>query len=113
MNREDFESIGDVWFWEPRPFPGKFDKGDGMVDGGVVKGEVPTRDQAIDAGDDTTVGCWKIDEDMLLSGVFLVCDAKGADAEVKKLRTGKFNLISKDTDGCVESPGWKPSSGPL
>ena len=41
----------------PRPFPSEFDKGDSIVDGGVVKGEVLTQDKAIDTGDDTAVGC--------------------------------------------------------
>ena len=37
-----------------------------MVDGGVVNREVLTRDQAIDAGDGTAMGCLKIVDDALL-----------------------------------------------
>ena len=119
VDREDFESTGDGCFWEPWHFPGEFDKSNGMVEGGIVGGEVLTRDQAIDAGDGTAMGCWKIDDDAFLSEVLPVCDTKGADVEARKRRTGEWSdhetfdnflneqvvnwrfFISKAIDGCV------------
>ena len=137
VDREDFESTGDVCFWEPWPFPGEFDKGDGMVDGGVV--EKSSLRIKLLLGDHTAVGCWKIDDDALLFVVFSGCITKGADAEVRKRRAGEWldhetllNFLSERAIDWLRlgygwlkifwfrkrwmvewGPGWKPSPSPL
>ena len=61
-----------------------------MVDGGVIKGEVLTWNQAVDAGNGTALWCREVDDDAFLSGVFPGCDAERADAEGRERRISEW-----------------------